>query len=119
MIRKPLYAGVARMMEDVALDDLNRKSSFSHLGVVVGATNPKELQIVSEIAPSCWILAPGVGAQGGKIEDVLKIRPDKNRIEDKGILIPVSRAVLYASDKEDYLARAKEAVQALWEAQKM
>jgi len=88
---------------------------YSALGAVVGATHPEELPKFRKILKSCWMLCPGVGAQGGKIEDVLAIRDE----DGLGVLIPVSRGILYAGNGDDYLAKAKEAVQALWEAQKM
>ena len=81
---------------------------YGNYGIVVGATHPKELIKFRKIAPSCWILAPGVGAQGGKLEDVLKIRD----ADGLGIIIPISRAVLYADDPG---ANMKD----FWETQKM
>ena len=81
---------------------------YSHCGVVVGATHPADITKFRKTSPSTWILAPGVGAQGGKIEDVLKIRD----ADGLGVLIPVSRAVLYADDPAGVM---KE----LWEAQRM
>jgi orotidine-5'-phosphate decarboxylase len=74
-----------------------------------------DLKEFHKIFKTTWILAPGVGAQGGEIEDVLAIRDE----DGLGVLIPVSRGILYAGNGDDYLAKAKEAVQALWEAQKM
>lgn len=92
---------------------LNHKYSFH--GAVVGATHPDDLPKFRKILKSCWMLCPGVGAQGGKIEDVLAIRDE----DGLGVLIPVSRSVLYASGGEDYLEAAKVEIEKLWEAQKM
>jgi orotidine-5'-phosphate decarboxylase len=104
----------------MGLADLSQKykspnQKYSHYGAVVGATHPEELPKFREILKSCWMLCPGVGAQGGKIEDVLAIRDE----DGLGVLIPVSRAVLYASEDEDYLEAAQAEVEKLWEAQKM
>ena len=88
---------------------------YSHYGAVVGATHPEELPKFRNILKSCWMLCPGVGAQGGKIEDVLAIRDE----DGLGVLIPVSRSVLYASSGEDYLTAAQAEIENLWAAQKL
>jgi len=90
-------------------------NSFTSVGAVVGATHGEELQKFRDLMPNVWILAPGVGAQGGKLEDVLKVR-DK---EGLGVLIPVSRSVLYAGNDENYLTAAEAEIKKLWEAQKV
>jgi len=61
-----------------------------NIGLVVGATFPKELARARELAPHLWILAPGVGAQGGEMSAVLKAGL---RADGLGLLIPVSRAI--------------------------
>ena len=45
-----------------------------NLGLVVGATHPDALRRVRQIAPELWILAPGVGAQGGELDAALRAR---------------------------------------------
>ncbi len=105
----------AKIVEYSSQDIKPMNHKFSCFGMVVGATHPEALPNFRKIAPSTWILAPGVGAQGGKIEDVLAIR-DK---EGLGILIPVSRSVLYAGNDEKYLEASKAEIQKLWAAQKL
>ena len=97
------------------LESLNGGSVYGSHGAVVGATHSEDLKEFRELMPSAWLLCPGVGAQGGKIEDVLAIR-DEDGLD---VLIPVSRAVLYAGNQNDYLAKAKEAMEELWAAQKL
>ncbi len=67
----------------------------SSVGLVVGATFPESLEQVRRAAPECWILVPGVGAQGGDLEATLSagLRPD-----GAGLLINVSRSVALADD---------------------
>lgn len=67
----------------------------NNLGLVVGATYPEALARVRAQAPDLWILAPGVGAQGGNLQDALRagLRPD-----GLGMIIPVSRAVASSTD---------------------
>jgi len=108
----PIYEQIAK---DVEVAGNKASNGWSHLGAVVGATNGAEIAQARELMPSTWILAPGIGAQGGKTEDVLAIR-DKDGL---GVLIPVSRSVLYASDGKDFLEAATAEVENLWEAQKV
>jgi uridine monophosphate synthetase len=65
------------------------------IGLVVGATQPEALQRVRDLCPESWILAPGVGAQGGDLQQALSagLRSDK-----LGLIIPVSRSIIGAED---------------------
>ena len=105
----------AGLMEHVNRKTESPNRKFGFMGVVVGATHPEELPKFREILKSCWMLCPGVGAQGGKIEDVLAIRDE----DGLGVLIPVSRSVLYAGNDENYLKAAQAEIKTLWEAQKL
>ncbi|MFN2110096.1 MAG: orotidine-5'-phosphate decarboxylase, partial [Anaerolineae bacterium] len=69
--------------------------SAAQLGFVVGATQPEVLATVRALAPDRWILAPGVGAQGGDLEVALSAGLDA---QGSGVIVPVSRAVLYAEN---------------------
>jgi uridine monophosphate synthetase len=64
------------------------------LGLVVGATRPGALEAIRAIAPSHWILAPGVGAQGAEPDAIAPGLRDDGR----GVLVPVSRAIADAAD---------------------
>jgi uridine monophosphate synthetase len=64
-----------------------------NLGLVVGATHPGAIGRVRTRAPDLWILAPGVGAQGGKISVALQAGL---RADGFGMLVPVSRGIAYA-----------------------
>jgi uridine monophosphate synthetase len=66
-----------------------------NVGLVVGATYPGELGKVRNIAPGLWILAPGIGTQGGDLEAALLAGL---RSDGLGILLPVSRALSQAVD---------------------
>ena len=82
-----LYEEVARFAAGWNLHD--------NLGLVAGATHPEALRRVRAQAPGLWILAPGVGAQGGDLEAALQagLRPD-----GLGVLVPVSRAISQSPD---------------------
>jgi uridine monophosphate synthetase len=66
-----------------------------NVGLVVGATHPAELRRVRALAPDLWILAPGVGAQGGSLYEALQAGL---RADGLGLLAPVSRGISRAAD---------------------
>lgn len=70
-------------------------NALDNVGVVVGATYPEALQRVRALAPNLWILAPGVGAQGGDLKAAM-IAGLRN--DGLGMLIPVSRQISRAED---------------------
>ncbi len=74
----------------------------SQLMFVVGATHPKELAEIRKSIPDYFLLVPGVGAQGGKLQDVAKAALN----EDCGLLINSSRGIIYASSNEDFAEQA-------------
>ncbi len=105
---------IAEKVEEWNMTTQSEVNQFSSVGAVVGATSTdKALQFFREEMPHAWILAPGVGAQGGDMEEVLKIR--RNGI---GVLIPVSRSVLYVGDGKDFAQKSREEIDTLWEEQK-
>ena len=74
-----------------------------NLMYVVGATKAKYLKEIREIVPNSFLLVPGVGAQGGSLEDVCAYGMTK----DIGLLINSSRGIIYASNQRDYAEAAK------------
>jgi orotidine-5'-phosphate decarboxylase len=82
---------------------------------VVGATQGERFSDVRKVAPKSFLLVPGVGAQGGSLQDVCKY----GMIEDCGLLVNSSRGVIYVSKGEDFAeaaAKAAEEVQKEMEA---
>ena len=76
-----------------------------NLMFVIGATRKERLQHVRQMLPDHFFLIPGVGAQGGDVPTVCENALNK----DGGILINVSRAVIFASSGEDFAVKAGEA----------
>ena len=60
---------------------------------VVGATRGEMFKDIRKVAPNAFLLVPGVGAQGGSLEEVCKY----GMIKDCGLLINSSRGIIYAS----------------------
>lgn len=78
-----------------------------NLMFVVGATRPDEFINIRKITPDHFYLVPGVGAQGGSLRDI----SEKAMIKDCGILVNASRAIIYASEKEDFVDEARAIAQ--------
>jgi orotidine-5'-phosphate decarboxylase len=78
--------------------------SPENLMFVVGATQASELQNIRTIIPDNFILVPGVGFQGGSLQDVSKFGLNS----DCGLLINASRAIIYAGNEATYATDAKE-----------
>lgn len=71
---------------------------------VVGATQGSLFADIRRIVPENFLLVPGVGAQGGSLEEVCKYGMNK----DCGLLVNSSRGIIYASNGEDFAASAAE-----------
>ena len=76
---------------------------------VVGATQGKMFEDIRSIAPHHFLLVPGVGAQGGSLEEVCKYGMNK----DCGLLVNSSRGIIYASSGEDFVDVAAQKAQEL------
>ena len=100
--------GQPHLFEHVARLAQGPWNTNGQLGLVVGATRPQEIERVREFAPSLPLLIPGVGAQGGDAVATVKAA----RIGGGPIIINSSRAVLYASQGDDFAAAARTAAQA-------
>ena len=73
-----------------------------NLMFVVGATQSSQLANLRKLAPSHFFLVPGVGAQGGSLKGISKAALTK----DCGLLVNASRAIIYASEGEDFADEA-------------
>ena len=71
---------------------------------VVGATRGEMFKDIRKVAPKAFLLVPGIGAQGGSLEEVCKY----GMIEDCGLLVNSSRAIIYADQTENFAAVAAE-----------
>jgi orotidine-5'-phosphate decarboxylase len=69
-----------------------------NLMYVVGATAPDALKDIRRLAPDHFFLIPGVGAQGGDLDEVMQAATNK----DVGVLVNASRSILYGNDSLDF-----------------
>ncbi|MBK5203745.1 MAG: orotidine-5'-phosphate decarboxylase [Prolixibacteraceae bacterium] len=72
---------------------------------VVGATKAEKLKEIRKIVPDHFLLVPGVGAQGGSLEEVAKYGMNKKC----GLLVNSSRGIIYASSEKDFAVKAHDA----------
>ena len=93
---KPLYQHV---MQTVAQWGTPQNTMF-----VVGATKIEQLAEIRELLPEHFFLIPGVGAQGGSLEEVSRRAMNK----DIGILVNASRQIIFASSGTDFAEKARE-----------
>ena len=94
---RPLYEHV--------VEKVSYWNKDNNCGLVVGATHPEQLKRIRELAGDMPILIPGVGAQGGSLEEAVLNGTDHFH---KPALINVSRSVLYASEGPDFAQRARQ-----------
>jgi orotidine-5'-phosphate decarboxylase len=100
---RPLYQHVA---EKVARD----WNGNGNCALVVGATWPEQLREVRAIVGDMPFLVPGVGAQGGDVEAVVR---NAKTADGSGLIVSSSRAILYASNGDDFAEAAGNAAKAL------
>ncbi len=82
--------------------------SPDNLMFVVGATQAEAFTNIRRLAPTHFYLVPGVGAQGGSLQDI----SEKAMTSDCGLLVNASRAVIYASGGVDFAQAASAAASA-------
>jgi orotidine-5'-phosphate decarboxylase len=105
---RPLWQHVAGLVDELGAGDIGA-SGLSSVGAVVGATFPREVAEARRLLPRAVLLLPGVGAQGGKAEDLAPaFEPGP-----ASALVSVSRSVIYADSPADAAAELAEQLGAL------
>lgn len=94
--------------QEYIYEQLIRKSkdwgSKENMMYVVGATQTEYLKRIRNIIPEHFLLVPGVGAQGGSLEEVAKYGMNNNC----GLLVNSSRGIIFAGKDENYLTNVKQ-----------
>jgi orotidine-5'-phosphate decarboxylase len=99
----PLQTGDVLYKE--VLQRISSWGSPDNLMFVIGATQSAEFKAIRALLPDHFFLVPGVGAQGGSLEDISRNGMNK----DVGLLVNVSRAIIFASGGKDFAEQAREA----------
>lgn len=97
----PLYEKVIRRSQQWGTPE--------NMMYVVGATRGEKFQDIRRLAPTAFLLVPGVGAQGGSLEEVCKY----GMTSDCGLLVNSSRGIIYASAGTDFAEAAAQKAEAL------
>ena len=97
-----LNTGDGFLYEEV-IKKANTWAGADRIMYVVGATKSTEFTGIRQYAPDNFLLVPGVGAQGGSLEDVCRYGMTK----DCGLIVNASRSIIYASNGEDFADAAR------------
>lgn len=92
------------LLYENVLTTVSRWGTPENLMFVVGATQADSFTNIRKLTPHHFYLVPGVGAQGGSLEEISK----KAMNEDAGILVNASRAIIYASSGTDFAEKARQ-----------
>ena len=99
-----------RLFEKV-LEKSQKWGTPENMMYVVGATQGQMFEDIRRVAPNHFLLVPGVGAQGGSLQEVCKY----GIIKDCGLLVNSSRGIIYASNGEDFAEVAAQKAKELQE----
>ena len=97
-----LHTGGEFLYEKV-LETVSTWGTEENLMFVIGATRTAELSNARKLTPHHFYLVPGVGVQGGSLKEV----SEEAMTKDCGILVNASRAIIYASGREDFAEKAR------------
>ena len=93
-----------KFLYEMVLEKASKWGNPANLMFVIGATQPGEFVNIRQITPEHFYLVPGVGAQGGSLKEI----SEKAMISDCGILVNVSRDIIYASNQENFAEEARK-----------
>lgn len=106
MVRENTNHGGEKLYEKV-LRTVSGWGNPQNLMFVIGATQAEEFVNIRNILPDHFFLVPGVGFQGGSLKDI----SEKALIPDCGLLVNVSRAIIFAGEDENFATEAKAIAQ--------
>lgn len=92
------------LLYEKVLQTASQWGTPENLMFVIGATQADQFINIRKLTPNHFYLIPGVGAQGGSLKEI----SEKTTIKDCGVLVNVSRAIIFASDKEDFAEKARD-----------
>jgi orotidine-5'-phosphate decarboxylase len=107
------YKGENLPLFEIVAKKAGEWNTRGNIGLVVGATYPKELRLLRQAHPDITFLIPGIGAQGGDLETTIRYGVNK---KSAGVIINSSRQVIFASRGSDFAEAARKAALALRDA---
>jgi orotidine-5'-phosphate decarboxylase len=96
-----------QFLYEKVLKTVSQWGTTDNIMFVIGATQADEFINIRKLTPDHFYLVPGVGAQGGSLKEI----SEKAMNKDCGLLVNVSRAVIFASDKKDFAEKARSATE--------
>jgi orotidine-5'-phosphate decarboxylase len=99
----PKYGAGNQLLYEKVLQTVSGWGTTDNLMFVIGATHSGEFVNIRKLTPDHFYLVPGVGAQGGSLKEI----SEKAMNKDCGIIVNVSRTIIFASDKEDFTEKAR------------
>lgn len=103
----------SKFLYEMVLQKVSKWGDPNNLMFVVGATQAAEFENIRQLTPQHFYLVPGVGAQGGSLKEI----SEKAMINDNstnpqcGVLVNASRAIIYASGKENFADEGRKVAQ--------
>jgi orotidine-5'-phosphate decarboxylase len=91
-----------KFLYEEVLQKVSSWGTPDNLMFVAGATRPEQFEQIRKYTAGHFLLVPGVGLQGGNLAEVSKF----GMTAECGLLVNVSRAIIYASEKEDFAAES-------------
>lgn len=108
-LQLPPKEGVTERLFERVLKTSQQWGNDENMMYVVGATQGSMFEDIRKVVPNHFLLVPGVGAQGGSLQEVCKY----GMTADCGLLVNSSRGIIYASNGEDFAEAAAEAAKKL------
>ena len=97
-----LQPGRDGLLYESVIQKASQWGTTENLMFVIGATKPEWFNRIRTIAPNHFFLVPGLGAQGGSLQEI----SEKGFNKDVGLLVNASRAIIYAGSGDDFAGRA-------------
>ena len=95
-----------KFLYEMVVEKASKWGTPDNLMFVIGATQAGELENIRQLTPEHFYLVPGVGTQGGSLKEISEKAMIK---EECGLLVNISRAIIYASDRENFAKEARSA----------
>lgn len=95
--------GKSTMLYEQVLQTVSGWGSPANLMFVIGATQQNQFKKIRELTPDHFYLVPGLGSQGGSLEEISR----QALTRECGLLVNASRSVIYASNGKDFAEKAR------------
>jgi len=94
-----------KLFVKVAEEVIKWNKKYRNCLIVIGSTWPEEMKIIRRMAEDMFFLVPGTGTQGGDLKKTLESGLTKDK---SGLIINVSRGIIYASNRKDFAEKARQ-----------